>query len=52
MIAGLKQDPEVIETLYPGEAGRRLVRFGSEAPGVVFRLIDEFGIDCAAGNKG
>ncbi|WP_458573570.1 NAD(P)/FAD-dependent oxidoreductase [Bordetella parapertussis] len=52
VIAGLKQDPEVIETLYPGEAGRRLVRFGSEAPGVVFRLIDEFGIDCAAGNKG
>ncbi|TCU96059.1 NAD(P)/FAD-dependent oxidoreductase [Paracandidimonas soli] len=52
VIAGLKQDPDVIEALYPGDTGRKLVRFGSEAPSVVFRLIQEFGIDCAASSKG
>jgi len=52
VIAGLKQDPDVIEALYPGEAGRRLVRFGGEAPRIVFRLIEEFGIDCAVNHKG
>lgn len=52
VIAGLKQDPEVIESLYPGEQGRKLVQFGSGAPAVVFNLVKEFQIDCAARHSG
>lgn len=52
VIAGLKLDPEVIERLYPGESGRRLVQFGSEAPSRVWELIKRYGIDCAANQGG
>ncbi|NBA96561.1 FAD-binding oxidoreductase [Pseudomonas sp. R5(2019)] len=52
VIAGLKQDPEVIERLYPGEQGRKLVQFGSEAPTQVWELIKRHGIDCAANHRG
>ncbi|WP_448092917.1 NAD(P)/FAD-dependent oxidoreductase [Pseudomonas lini] len=52
VIAGLKQDPEVIEQLFPGEAGRRLVQFGDQAPDEVFRLIARHGIPCAARQQG
>jgi len=52
VIAGLKQDPNIVESVWPGKTGERLVRFGSEAPGKVFDLIHRHGIDCAAVNKG
>jgi len=52
VIAGLKQDPNVVESLWPGEKGERLVQFGSEAPGKVFDLIGRHGIDCAPVNTG
>jgi len=52
VIAGLKQDPDVVERLWPGETGEKLVRFGSEAPANVFDLIRRHVIDCAAVNKG
>lgn len=52
VIAGLKQDPDVIETLYPGQLGQKFVAFGSEAPSIVFNLIAEYDIDCAPVRKG
>ncbi|WP_139215185.1 NAD(P)/FAD-dependent oxidoreductase, partial [Oceanisphaera psychrotolerans] len=52
IIAGLKQDPDVIERLYPGEMGRRFVEFGDQAPSEVFGLIRQHGIDCAASQNG
>lgn len=52
VIAGLKLDPDEIERAYPGEAGRQWVRFGSNAPSVVFDLIDRYAIDCAASKAG
>jgi glycine/D-amino acid oxidase-like deaminating enzyme len=52
VIAGLKQDPDVVETLWPGRTGQRLVQFGSEAPSKVFELIERLRIDCAASNAG
>jgi glycine/D-amino acid oxidase-like deaminating enzyme len=52
VIAGLKQDPDVVETLWPGRTGQRLVQFGSEAPSKVFELIERLQIDCAASNAG
>ncbi|NTX26748.1 FAD-binding oxidoreductase [Burkholderia pyrrocinia] len=52
VIAGLKQDPDIVETLWPGETGRRLVRFGSDAPSKVFDLVKRHGIDCSASNAG
>lgn len=52
VIAGLKQDPDVIEQIYPGEQGRKLVQFGSEAPAQVWDLIDRYQIDCAPNHRG
>lgn len=52
VIAGMKHDPEVIERLYPAEAARRLVQFGSEAPSKVWELIKRYGIECDANQKG
>ncbi|WP_139215183.1 NAD(P)/FAD-dependent oxidoreductase, partial [Oceanisphaera psychrotolerans] len=52
VIAGLKQDPYIIERLYPGELGHRFVQFGDQAPSDVFNLIKQYDIDCAASNKG
>ena len=52
VIAGLKQDPADIERMYPGALGRKLVRFGSEAPSVVWALIDRYRIDCASNPRG
>ncbi|MGF6414889.1 NAD(P)/FAD-dependent oxidoreductase [Paraburkholderia sp. MM5482-R1] len=52
VIAGLKQDPDVVEALWPGAAGEKLVQFGSDAPAKVFDLIRRLRIDCAARNSG
>lgn len=52
VIAGLKQDPETIEKIYSGDQGRRLVSFGSNAPSVVWNLIEKYNIDCAPNNRG
>ncbi|NWD26360.1 FAD-dependent oxidoreductase [Pseudomonas yamanorum] len=52
VIAGLKQDPDIIEQVYPGEQGRKLVQFGSEAPAQVWDLIDRYQIDCAPNHRG
>ncbi|MGK0149637.1 NAD(P)/FAD-dependent oxidoreductase [Pseudomonas putida] len=52
VIAGLKLDPDVIEQIYPGEAGRKLVQFGSDAPAEVWHLIQRFGIDCDCNHRG
>lgn len=52
VIAGLKQDPDIIESLYPGEKGRKLVLFGSKAPSVVFDLVKKYNIPCSAKNSG
>ncbi len=52
VIAGLKQDPDVIERLFPGDVGRKLVKFGDEAPSEVFSLISRYGIDCASRRRG
>ncbi|WP_228129647.1 NAD(P)/FAD-dependent oxidoreductase [Acinetobacter gyllenbergii] len=52
VIAGLKQDPDIIESIYPGKLGRKMVDFSSNAPTVVFNLIKKYGINCNAVNKG
>ncbi|MGU7775731.1 NAD(P)/FAD-dependent oxidoreductase [Burkholderia sp. MR1-5-21] len=52
VIAGLKQDPDIIEKQWPGEAGRRLIEFGSAAPARVFDMIRRYAIDCSANNAG
>lgn len=52
VIAGLKQDPEVIEDLYPGEQGRKLVQFGSHAPAEVWKLVERHSISCAPNHQG
>ncbi len=52
VIAGLKQDPDVVEMLLPGRSGQRLVQFASEASSKVFELIARHRIDCAANNAG
>nr|WP_242431939.1 FAD-dependent oxidoreductase [Burkholderia ambifaria] len=52
VIAGLKQDPDVVEALWPGDAGRRLVQFGGDAPSKVFELVKRHRIDCSASNSG
>lgn len=52
VIAGLKQDPDIIEQLYPGDIGRKLVQFGSTAPSVVFDLVRKYNIQCSAKNSG
>lgn len=52
VIAGLKLDPDEIEQLCPGELGRKLVRFGNQAPDEVFALIKRHDIDCAPRRQG
>ncbi|MFD2707981.1 hypothetical protein ACFSX8_03625 [Acinetobacter gyllenbergii] len=48
----MKQDPDIIESIYPGKLGRKMVDFSSNAPTVVFNLIKKYGINCNAVNKG
>ncbi|GLO53548.1 hypothetical protein PPUN110474_49490 [Pseudomonas putida] len=52
VIAGLKQDPEIIEKVFAGDMGRRLVAFGGNAPSKVWALIERYGIACSANRKG
>lgn len=52
VIAGLKQDPDIIEQAFPGETGRRLVAFGGEAPAKVWAMIERHGIACSANRSG
>ena len=52
VIAGLKHDPDVIERLLPGEAGRKLVEFGSNAPSEVYNLIRRYQIECNLAQSG
>lgn len=52
VIAGLKQDPEIIEDHYPGTQGRKLVQFGSDAPSEVWKLVERHAINCAPNRQG
>lgn len=52
VIAGLKQDPEIIEQAFAGDVGRRLVNFGGSAPAKVWALIERYAIPCSPNRNG
>ena len=52
VIAGLKWDPDTIETCFGSERGGRLIAFAGTAPDLVFDLIARHGIDCGAKRGG
>lgn len=52
VIPGLKRDPDDVFALLGAEAGEKLLRCSAEAPGLVFSLVDELGIQCDAVNRG
>ncbi|QDL94274.1 FAD-binding oxidoreductase (plasmid) [Paroceanicella profunda] len=52
VIAGLKEDPEVVLRRFGAALGGRLNRLSGEAPGLVFDLCARFGIDCGASRTG
>lgn len=52
VIAGLKQDPDIIEQAYPNGVGEKMIAFSSQAPSIVFNLIKKYNIDCHAINNG
>lgn len=43
---GLKRDPWEVRKILGTENGERLLRYSSDAPHVVFKLIDDHAIDC------
>ena len=43
---GLKRDPWDVRKILGKERGDRLLRYSNDAPGVVFKLIEEHAIDC------
>jgi glycine/D-amino acid oxidase-like deaminating enzyme len=45
--SGLKHLPDEVEARWPGGLGKRFSDLSFEAPGLVFDLIAEHGIDCA-----
>lgn len=45
VIPGLKHDPDELERMLPGEAGRRLVEFAGGTADAVFGLIERHGMD-------
>jgi len=45
VIPGLKYDPDALDTLLPGEAGRRLTAFAGSTADVVFDLIEQHAMD-------
>jgi glycine/D-amino acid oxidase-like deaminating enzyme len=51
VIAGLKHDPDVLESLY-GEAGAQLAACSGAAPDLVFDLIRQHSIECDAVRTG
>jgi glycine/D-amino acid oxidase-like deaminating enzyme len=52
VIAGVKSDPDALESAFGTELGARLVAQVSEAPALVFGLIARHGIACDATRKG
>lgn len=46
ILPGMKWYPDEIEALLGREAGGRLVGFAGSAPDLVYRLIEQHGIDC------
>ncbi len=52
VIAGLKHDPHVLESLYGERIGAQLTACSGSAPDLVFELIRRHGIDCAAVRTG
>ncbi|WP_407051485.1 NAD(P)/FAD-dependent oxidoreductase [Methyloraptor flagellatus] len=45
--AGLKWEPEELESGFGADLGKRMARLGDSAPDLVFELIQKHGIDCA-----
>jgi glycine/D-amino acid oxidase-like deaminating enzyme len=52
VIAGLKHDPDVLESLYGEEAGAQLAACSGSAPDLVFDLIGRYAIECDAVRSG
>ncbi len=52
VIAGLKHDPEVLESLYGERTGAQLAACSGAAPDLVFDLIRRYAIDCDAVRAG
>ena len=52
VIAGLKHDPEVLESLYGERTGAQLAACSGSAPELVFELIRRYSIDCDAVRTG
>ena len=52
VIPGFKHDPETVVAHYGPELGETMVRFSSEAPDLVFDLIERHGIDCQPQRNG
>ncbi len=49
---GLKDDPDAVEARFGHELGGRMVAMAYAAPDLVFRLIEQHGIVCAAQRSG
>jgi glycine/D-amino acid oxidase-like deaminating enzyme len=49
---GLKRDPHQVRRRLGRDAGDRLLQFSSDAPGNLFKLIDDHAIKCDAVNSG
>ncbi len=52
VIPGFKWDPDELVAKFDKEAGERLVSFGGSAPDLVFDLIRQHDIRCAANRRG
>ena len=52
VIAGLKHDPQVLESLYGERIGAQLTACSGSAPELVFELIRRYSIDCDAVRTG
>lgn len=52
VIAGLKHDPEVLESLYGERVGGQLIACSGAAPDLVFDLIRQYAIECDAVRTG
>ncbi|WP_163893053.1 NAD(P)/FAD-dependent oxidoreductase, partial [Proteus mirabilis] len=49
---GLKWEPDDIEKTFGPDLGGRMIAMGGGAPDLVFNLIRDHGIDCAARQSG
>jgi glycine/D-amino acid oxidase-like deaminating enzyme len=52
VIAGLKHDPDVLESLYGERVGGQLAACSGAAPDLVFDLIRQYSIECDAARTG